>query len=229
MSKHSHWSQIKHKKAQLDAKKSQMIGKLINAIIIAARENNNPENNPKLRSAIERAKELKVPQENIEKAIQKGSKKEDNLEEIFYEAYLGEIQILIKVITDNKNRVLGEIKHILNRYEAKLAAPGSVRWNFEEKGVIVIDKKDQENALNFLNLIENLEEKNGDILLITSVNNLNELKKNLETNKINLKEFYIDFRPINTVKVKSEKANNLLEDLLDLDDVDDVFTNIIIE
>jgi len=230
MAGHSHWAQIKHKKALLDAKRGQIISKLIRAITIAAREGNNPETNYKLRSAIERAKEFQVPLENIERAIKKGGAKEDNLEEIIFEAYLGDVQILIKAITDNKNRTLGELRHLLNRFNGRLAEPGSVIWNFKEKGVVVVDKSHEAKVLEFADLIEDYEEKNGDILLITGPSLLNELKNKLESNGIEIKDSYIDFRPLNVLEnidnnLKS-KVNQLIDELLNLEDIDEVFTNL---
>ena len=230
MAGHSHWAQIKHKKAVVDAKRGQLISKLIRAITIAAREGNNPETNYKLRSAIERAKEFQVPLENIERAIKKGETKEDNLEEIIFEAYLGDVQILIKAITDNKNRTVGDIRHLLNRHNARLAEPGSVIWNFKEKGVIVISKDNSEKVLEFADLIEDYEEKKEDILLITEVNNFNELKNKLELKQIEIKDSYLEFRPINILENTDDnlktKTNQLVEELLNLDDVDEVFTNL---
>ena len=230
MAGHSHWAQIKHKKAVVDAKKGQLISKLIRAITIAAREGNNPETNYKLRAAIERAKEFQVPLENIERAIKKGESKEDNLEEIIFEAYLGDIQILIKAITDNKNRTLGEIRHLLNKYGGRLAEPRSVIWNFQEEGVVLISKDDEAKVLDFADLFEDIQYKNGDILLITNSGQLNELKDKLKANNIQVKDSYLEFRPLNTIENFSEnlkiKANQLIEELLNLDDVEEVFTNL---
>jgi YebC/PmpR family DNA-binding regulatory protein len=230
MAGHSHWAQIKHKKAALDAKRGQIISKLIRAITIAAREGNNPETNYKLRSAIERAKEFQVPLENIERAIKKGESREDNLEEIIFEAYLEDVQILIKAITDNKNRTLGDLRHLLNRFNGRLAEPGSVIWNFKEKGVIVISKNDEGKVLEFADLIEDYEEKNGDILLITNPSFLNELKNKLESNKIEIKNSYLDFRPLNILENIDDnlkmKVKQLVEELLNMDDVEEVFTNL---
>lgn len=227
MAKHSHWAQIKYKKAALDAKRSQLISKLIKAIVIAAREGNSAETNPKLRSAIEKAKEFNVPKENIERAIERGFKREDSLEEVFYEAYFEEIQLLIKAITDNKNRTLGEIKQILNKYGARLAEPGSVKWNFEEKVVFAISKDFYEEVLKFDELIEDIDEKNGDILLITSKEKSDKFKEKLKENNIEIKEIYLDFKPLNTIKTDNERVDQLIEELLNLQDVDEVFTNII--
>jgi YebC/PmpR family DNA-binding regulatory protein len=230
MAGHSHWAQVKYKKAALDAKRGQIISKLIRAITIAAREGNNPETNYKLRSAIERAKEFQVPLENIERAIKKAESKEDNLEEIIFEAYLEDVQILIKAITDNKNRTLGDLRHLLNRFNGRLAEPGSVIWNFKEKGVIVVSKNDEAKVLEFADLIEDYEEKNGDILLITDLSFFNELKNRLESSKIEIKDSYVEFRPINVLENIDDnlkiKVNQLVNELLNLDDVDEVFTNL---
>jgi YebC/PmpR family DNA-binding regulatory protein len=230
MAGHSHWAQVKHKKAVLDAKRGQIISKLIRAITIAAREGNNPETNYKLRSAIERAKEFQVPLENIERAIKKGESREDNLEEIIFEAYLEDVQILIKAITDNKNRTLGDLRHLLNRFNGRLAEPGSVIWNFKEKGVIVVSKNDEAKVLEFADLIEDYEEKNGDILLITNSSFLNELKNKLESGKIEIKDSYLEFRPLNILENIDDnlkmKVKQLIEELLNLDDVEEVFTNL---
>jgi YebC/PmpR family DNA-binding regulatory protein len=230
MAGHSHWAQIKHKKAALDAKRGQIISKLIRAITIAAREGNNPETNYKLRSAIERAKEFQVPLENIERAIKKGESREDNLEEIIFEAYLEDVQILIKAITDNKNRTLGDLRHLLNRFNGRLAEPGSVIWNFKEKGVIVVSKNDEAKVLEFADLIEDYEEKNGDILLITNPSFLNELKNKLESSKIEIKDSYLDFKPLNILENIDDnlkmKVKQLVDELLNLDDVEEVFTNL---
>jgi YebC/PmpR family DNA-binding regulatory protein len=230
MAGHSHWAQIKRKKAVLDAKKSQLIGKIINAITVAAREGNNPDTNPKLRNAIERAKEFKVPLENIERAIKKAEDKSLNLEEVWYEAYFENISLLIKAITDNKNRTLGNIKSILNKRGGKLANPGAVRWSFEEKGVVEIYKKNENDVLEFLDIIEDIREKDSEtLMLITSVKNLNELKNRILNKGIEIFDSYIEFFPINPVEIKDEETKerlkNLINELLDLDDVDEVFTS----
>lgn len=230
MAGHSHWAQIKRKKAIVDIKRSQLIGKLINAIIVAAKEGNNPETNPKLRNAIERAKEFKVPLENIEKAISKAQDKSLNLEEVIYEAYFDEVSLLIKALTDNKNRTLGEVKHLLNKYGGKLAEPGSVLWSFQEKGVIEINKEKENKIFEFLDIIEDLKEKKERIMLITSVKNLSELRKKLEEKNIDIFDAYIDFLPINYIENldenKKERLKNLINELLDLNDVEEVFTNL---
>lgn len=130
MSGHSKWSQIKHKKAESDAKKSKTFSKIISAIIAAAREENDPASNPRLRTLIETARAEGVPKETIERALQKSETAED-LREIIIEAYGGEgTAILIEASTDNTNRTIAEVRSILVEHGAKLADPGSVRWLF---------------------------------------------------------------------------------------------------
>jgi YebC/PmpR family DNA-binding regulatory protein len=132
MSGHSHWAGIKRKKGLADQQRGQVFSKLLNAISIAARGEPNPEFNPRLRTAIDKAKENSVPQENIERAIKRASE-DKNLEELIIEAYGPEgTAILIQAITDSKNRTISEIKKILDGNGSKIAEPGSVRWAYEQ-------------------------------------------------------------------------------------------------
>ncbi len=132
MSGHNKWTQIKRKKEVTDKKKSQIFSKLLKAISIAAKDDPNPNYNSVLKTAIERAKEFNVPQENIEKAIKKSSDS-DNIKEILIEAYGPEgTALLIKAQTDNSNRTIAEIKKILNEHDGKWGNPGSVTWAFEK-------------------------------------------------------------------------------------------------
>src|SRR3989344_3166194 len=121
MSGHSKWSQIKHKKGEADQKRGVAFSKLLNAISVAAKSEPNPDFNPRLRTAIEKAKEANVPKDNIERAINK-AKEGDALEEILIEAYGPEgVAVIIEAITDNSNRTISEIKNILAKHEAKIA------------------------------------------------------------------------------------------------------------
>ncbi len=158
MSGHNRWSQIKHRKAATDAKKSNLFSKLVKEISVAAREESNPDFNPRLRSAIERAREANMPSENIERAIKKATE-EKTLEEITLEAYgPGGIAIIAKAITDNPNRTIPEIKHLLSERSGKWAEPGSVAWAFEgsvPKFPQDISGEDREKLKNILNALEN--------------------------------------------------------------------------
>jgi len=133
MSGHNKWSQIKNQKGAADLKRGRLFSKLLKAISIAAKTEPNPNFNPRLRSAIEKAEENNVPKDNIERAINK-AKEEKNLEDIVVEAYGPEgSAIIIEGITDNTNRAISEIKHLLTEHGGKIANPGSVLWSFEKK------------------------------------------------------------------------------------------------
>lgn len=133
MSGHSKWSQIKHQKEVADQKRGRVFSKLLSAIAIAARGNPSPEFNPKLRAAIQKAKDSNVPSDNIERAIKRAADPAQNLEELILEGYgSGGVAILIEVITSNKNRTISEVKNLLLKMGGKWAEPGSVRWAFEK-------------------------------------------------------------------------------------------------
>jgi YebC/PmpR family DNA-binding regulatory protein len=133
MSGHSHWAGIKHKKEVTDQKRAKIFSKLLALISAAAKTEPNPDFNPRLRTAIMTAKEMAVPQDNIERAIKKASEAGNNLEELIFEAYgPGGIAILIEAVSDNKNRAVQEIKTILKDHNGKWAESGSVQWAFEK-------------------------------------------------------------------------------------------------
>ena len=158
MSGHSKWAQIKHQKGTADAKKSKVFAKLAHAISIAGHNGKDPVTNPSLREAISKAKEMNMPSDNIQKAIKRGTgeKKGGALEEVLYEFFgPGGCAVLVKGITDNRNRTLGEIRHILSKHELQLAGSGSCLWAFEKtsegfnpKHTLEISKNDQEKLKN---------------------------------------------------------------------------------
>ena len=169
MSGHSHWAGIKHKKTLTDQKRGQLFSKLLNAVALAARQEPNPQFNPRLRTAIEKARENNVPSDKIEGAIRRASDAKENLEELLLEAYGPEgVAILIEAITDNKNRTVAEVKKILSDNDAKWADPGSVSSAFEqakgESGPVWQEKFKQqispEVQIKLQKLIEELLEQN---------------------------------------------------------------------
>src|SRR5712691_9122243 len=143
MSGHSHWATIKHKKGAADAKRGKMFSKLSRAIIIAARHGGgDPEMNLKLRYAIDKARAVSMPKDNIERAVKRGTGELEGLtlEEITYEGYgPGGVAILVEVLTDNRNRTTGEIRKIFERSGGKMGSAGSVAYLFERKGVFHVD------------------------------------------------------------------------------------------
>lgn len=134
MAGHSKWKQIKHQKGAADAKRSRLFSRLANMIAIAARKDPNPQFNPTLRSAIERAKAVNLPQANIDRAITRAKESKD-LEELVLEIYGPEGSgLLVQAVTDNRNRTTNEIRALLKDYDAKLGTPGSLQWAFEQEG-----------------------------------------------------------------------------------------------
>ena len=144
MSGHSKWSSIKHKKGAADAKRGKIFSKLIKEITVAARlGGGDPDGNPRLRTVIQTAKAENMPKDNIERAIKKGTGELEgvNYEEVSYEGYgPGGVALLVDCLTDNKNRTVADIKHILDRHGGNLGEPGCVAWMFEKMGMIVFDK-----------------------------------------------------------------------------------------
>ena len=145
MSGHSKWAQIKHKKAKMDVRRGKVFSKIIREITVAARiSGGKVEANPRLRSAIDAAKAVNMPQDNIERAIKKGTGElpGTTYEEMEYEGYgPGGVALIVKVLTDNKNRTLSEIKHIFSKYGGSLGSAGSVAWQFKSKGIIFVPKE----------------------------------------------------------------------------------------
>ncbi|MCK4888368.1 MAG: YebC/PmpR family DNA-binding transcriptional regulator, partial [Candidatus Aminicenantes bacterium] len=144
MSGHSKWASIKHKKAATDAKRGKIFTRLIKEIMIAAKDGGgDPESNPKLRTAVDSAKSVNMPNDNIKKAILRGTGELEgvNYEDISYEGYgPGGIAILIECLTDNKNRTVAEVRHTLGKYNGNLGESGCVGWMFTKKGLILIEK-----------------------------------------------------------------------------------------
>lgn len=133
MSGHSRWSQIKHKKSLTDKKRGQIFSKLSKLISIAARTGTNPETNLELKNAIDKARSLNMPNDNIERAVKKISEAKNHLEEVYVEAIgPGGIALLIKAVTANRNRTIAEIKSILAEHGSKMVPPGSISWMFSQ-------------------------------------------------------------------------------------------------
>ena len=236
MSGHSKWSQIKHKKAITDARRSKIFSKLAAMISVAVRKGGkDPESNPSLRLAIEKAKEFNMPKENIERAIQRGSGElaGAKLEEITYEAYgPGGVGILIKTITDNKNRTAGEIKKILNENDGKLAESGSVSFQFEEKSFLTIAKNDFSEDL-CLSLIEKgmegFEEREEEIIIFSQPKNFSSLKQFLEEK--NVKILSTGLEPVAKQKQEvdqeiKKKLEKLFEELEEQNEVEEIYSTL---
>jgi YebC/PmpR family DNA-binding regulatory protein len=240
MSGHSKWSQIKHKKAAADKKRGVIFSKISRQISIAVREKgSDPEKNAKLRTAINLANEANMPKDNIERAIEKASGKleGETLEEIFLEAYgPASIAIIIKVITDNRNRTISEIKHILGKHQGKLAGEGAVMWLFDNIGRITVEDsgRGEEFELTLIEAgaqdIQKAKDNAGEATIITTKpEDLDQVKHKLEENNITVKEAVFDLVPKSDLVKVGEKDRKSIDDLFEeLDehpDVQEIYSN----
>ncbi len=236
MSGHSKWSTIKHKKGAADAKRGKIFTKLIKEITIATRMGGGDvDANPRLRTAIAGAKAQNMPQDNIQRAIKKGTGDLEgvNYEETAYEGYgPGGAAILIEVMTDNKNRTVGEVRTILGKNGGHIGESGCVAYMFEKKGLIVVpgDAMD-EDALMELVLdagADDLQSADGKYEILTARENFNAVHKTLEEKSIPMEVAELTAIPSNTVPVDEKHGKALLRlmDLLeDHDDVQKVYSN----
>jgi YebC/PmpR family DNA-binding regulatory protein len=238
MSGHSKWAQVKHKKAVVDAKKGKMFSKIVKEISVAARiGGGDSDGNPRLRTAIEKAREVNMPQENIKRAIMKGTGELPGMtyEESVYEGYgPGGTAILLEVLTDNRNRTVSEIRHIMTKHGGNLGEAGCVGWMFEKKGYILVEKtKIDEDSLMSIALEAGAEDMKNDpredsFEIFTSSEDLNRIKNSLEASGIPLSLAEITMLPKSYVSLDAKAADQmirLLEALEDHEDVQDVYTN----
>lgn len=236
MSGHSKWSTIKRKKGALDAKRGKIFTKLIKEITIAARlGGGDPDGNPRLRTAIQTAKGANMPQDNIARAIAKGTGELEGVsyEECAYEGYgPNGVAILIAVLTDNRNRTGAEIRHILTKSNGTMAEPNAVAWNFEKKGLfLVLQESVDEETLMELALEAGAEdfESTDDLFEIhTSPDAFESVREALEQSGIPAESAELAMLPKSTVKLEGKEAEQMLrlmEALEDNDDVQNVYAN----
>lgn len=236
MSGHSKWAQIKHKKARTDLERGKAFSKLIRLITVAARQGGgNPENNPRLRLAIQKAREVNMPQENIEKAIKKGTGELEGVtyEEIAYEGYgPGGVAIMVEATTDNRNRTTAEIRHLFSRYGGSLGETGCVSWVFERKGLISFekDKVDEETVMSVAidAGAEDIRSTGTTIDVITAPEDFEQVKETIERSSLQYTVAQVTMVPKTTVSVEGKQAQqvlSLIEALEDHDDVQEVYAN----
>src|SRR6478609_8995284 len=175
MSGHSKWSSIKHKKGAADAKRGKLFSKLARAIIVAARDGGgDPENNPTLATAIQKARDASMPKDNIQRAIDRGTgagADADAIERVVMEGYgPGGAAILVEALTDNRNRTSAEVRHAFTKHSGSLGEPGSVAWIFEKRGVIVVDgaRYGEDDLIAAIDAGAEDVQRDGDILKVIS-------------------------------------------------------------
>lgn len=236
MSGHSKWSKVKHIKAREDAKRGKIFSKLIREIMVAARDGGGDVNfNPRLRTIVAAAKAANMPNDNIERAIKKGTGELGGaiFEAVTYEGYgPSGVAIMIDVLTDNRNRTVAEIRHIMGRNNGSLGEGGCVAWNFEKKGLIMVEASTvSEEALLDAALeagAEDIESEGDTFEVITAPNGVMDVKEALEAKGIAVSIAEITMLPKSTVRVEGKTAESvlrLMDALEDQDDVQHVYSN----
>ena len=236
MAGHSKWSTIKRKKGALDQKRGKLFSTISKEITVSSRLGGKDiDSNPRLRQAVKKAKALNMPNSNIDKAIKKGVGELDNviIEEVSYEGYgpFG-VAILIEAITDNKNRTVADIRHALSKFGGSLGQAGSVSWNFERNGIILIDKNEisESDIIEFSienDCIEFFEDEDCYRLHFNSNDLYNKLDV-LEKLSIKVDSSFLAYVPKDEIGLsedENQKVEKLLEFLDDLEDVQNVFSN----
>lgn len=237
MSGHSKWHTIKHKKSLLDARRGKIFTRLIREIMVAARVggSGDPNMNPRLRKAIADAKAQNMPNETIERAIKRGTGEleGEQYEEITYEGFgIGGVAMLIETMTDNRNRTVAELRHLLSKHGGSLGEAGSVAWMFDKKGLIVIDK----SAKSEEELLELAIEAGADDMKVeedvyeiyTSPENFEAVEEAIRKAGIKPQMAEISMIPKTYIKLEGEDAKKMLklyEAIEDHDDVQKVYAN----
>lgn len=237
MAGHSKWANIKHRKAAQDAKKGKIFTKIAKELTVAAKlgQSGDPDMNPRLRLALDKAKAANMPKDNVDRAIKKGlgEGNESNYEDVVYEGYgPGGVAILVQALTDNKNRTVAEVRSTFTKRGGSMGEAGCVAWMFDKKGVISIQKdKTDEDTLMMIAIDAGAEDVIVDddgFEVITDPANYEAVKKAIESHNIQIEYAEITMRPKNTIELSGEEAEKtitLLEMLEDLDDVQEVYSN----
>jgi YebC/PmpR family DNA-binding regulatory protein len=230
MAGHSKWASIKHKKKATDAKRGALFTKLTRAITVAAREGGgDPEGNPSLALAVQKAKDASMPKDNIERAIAKGTGADQDaaaIESITYEGYgPGGVAVLVEALTDNRNRTSSDVRHAFSKHGGNLGEPGSVAWIFEKKGAIVVDadRYDEDDLMPAIDAGAEDVDADGDVMeVVTGPAELAAIRAALEQAGVEIQSAELVMRPTNRVELDEGQAGTLMKLLDTLDDNDDV-------
>ena len=235
MGGHSHWSTIKRQKGASDAKRGQLFTRLSREISVAAREGGqDPTMNPRLRLAVDKAKENNMPADTIKRAIERGGPGDAaNLQEITFEGYgPGGVAILIQAVTDNRNRTVTDVRLALNRNGGSMGESGSVAWQFDSRGVIAIESDGadpDEIALSAIDAgAEDVRVDSGFIEVITAPTDLDKVRRAIADSGVKIASAELSMVPKNSLPVDEKTATSalkLLDILEDLDDVQKVYSN----
>jgi YebC/PmpR family DNA-binding regulatory protein len=230
MSGHSKWASIKHKKAVVDARRGAHFTKLARAIQVAAREGGgDPGMNAALANAVQKAKDARMPKDNIERAIAKGTgagADADAFESIMYEGYgPGGVAILVEALTDNRNRTGSEVRNMFSKSGGSLGEPGSVAWQFEKKGILVVDAErwSEDDLMPAIEAgAEDIADDEGVWEIVTAPGDLTAVREALEASAVELQSAELTMRPTTRVKVDEATVGKLMRLVDQLEDDDDV-------
>jgi len=236
MSGHSKWSTIKHKKGKTDAARGRAFSKLIREITTAARIGGGDVNaNPRLRTAVDSARAINMPAENVERAIKKGTGELPGVayEEVTYEGYgPGGVALLVRAITDNKNRSTAEVRHVFDKFGGSMGSAGSVAWQFKPQGLIVVSKdKADEDAVLAAALeagADDVQSEAGAYSIVTSISALEKVKQQLKEANIPFESAELTLIAANSVQPSEQEAPKvlkLIEMLEELEEVQQVYAN----
>lgn len=234
MSGHNKWSTIKHKKAATDAKRGKIYTRLVKEIILAAKNGGDPETNPRLRTAINSAKQQNMPRENIERAIKRGTGELEGAayEEITYEGYgHNGVGIVVDVLTDNKNRTVADVRHAFSKYGGAMAEAGAVSWNFEHKGYFNVPAEgidEDEIMMAALDAgAEDIQKSDEVYEIFTSPTDFHSVLSKMEEAGYKIENAELTKIPKTTVNADevADKLMKLIDHIEDLDDVQKVYAN----
>lgn len=234
MAGHSKWANIKHRKGRQDAKRGKLFGKLAKAIEVAAREGGgNIEFNPTLATAVDKAKAADMPNDNIDRAIKRGTGEVEGAvyEEMYYEGYgPGGVALYVHILTDNRNRAASDVRSTFTRYNSSLGEPGSVGYLFSQKGVILARGTEEDVMLTALDAGAEDVRDAGDGLyeVVTEASDLQTVKEALSGGGVQIESADVTQLPSTLVPVEegeAERVLRLIDALDDLDDVQDVYSN----
>lgn len=234
MAGHSKWANIKHRKARQDASRGKVWTKVIREITVAAKGGPDPDDNPRLRLALDKANAANMPKDNIKRAIEKGSGTGETgaLEEIIFEGYgPGGVAILVETMTDNRNRTVSDVRHAFSKFGGNLGTDGSVSYLFNKIGIIHISKVTSEEELMDIVLesgADDLVDEGEYFEIISSSSNLSNVLESLKSNRIENINAELTLRAETSVAIDQEMSEKVLKimDFMDeLDDVQEVHTN----
>jgi len=236
MSGHSKWSSIKHKKGAADAKRGRLFTKLARAITVAARDGgSDPDANPSLATAVQKARDASMPKDNIQRAIDRGSgigTDADAIEQVLFEGYgPGGAAILVDALTDNRNRTSADVRHAFSKHHGSLGEPGSVAWIFEKRGVVVVDanRYGEDDLIVAIDAgAEDVREDGEQLRVVSEPSDLSAVREALEAAGVEVQSSELAMEPKSTVEVKGTEAEDLLrlfDALEEHDDVNEVHAN----